>query len=371
MDKIKRICIFIHELSNGGVEAVIYRYLLLLKLDNLHIDLVCFNTKSETCYKKFKLLVNNIFFITNKRKSFFKHIRDVKKILKEGNYDVVHSNLFEWNSIIMFYAKKYGVPVRISHTHLIVPFGFLRKLLFKVNSRIIKKCATDLIGCSREACDFLYGINCGEVLSNGFDFDVFEFKEGIRNDTLNKLNIDNKRLVIGNIGRLSEQKNHKLLLEIAKSMKSRNIDATIVCVGCGELGEYLQNEVQINNLEDFFVLAGETESPELFYSSFDVFCFPSLYEGLGISLVEAEVSGLPCIISDKVPQEAIISRMTKILSLSECSPEIWVDEIISLHEKYKDVNRNDLSIFLLENASEFNIKKSVLKLARLYGVEAK
>ena len=216
MDKIKRICIFIHELSNGGVEAVIYRYLLLLKLDNLHIDLVCFNTKSETCYKKFKLLVNNIFFITNKRKSFFKHIRDVKKILKEGNYDVVHSNLFEWNSIIMFYAKKYGVPVRISHTHLIVPFGFLRKLLFKVNSRIIKKCATDLIGCSREACAFLYGINCGEVLSNGFDFDVFEFKEGIRNDTLNKLNIDNKRLVIGNIGRLSEQKTTSFCSKLLK-----------------------------------------------------------------------------------------------------------------------------------------------------------
>lgn len=365
---MKKICLFLHGLNNGGVEAIIYRLIKNISPSSVSFDLVCFEKKSEKCFNEFKDVVSNIFFIPPKKKNFIKHLRSIKKIIRNGSYDVVHSNLFEWNSIPLYYAKKYGVPIRISHTHIVMPIGFLGRFILKINSYLIKRYSNTMIGCSREACDFLYGHGIGEVLPNGFEISNFFYNESYRESIRNYFQISKKTLVIGNVGRLSKQKNHSLMIEIAKKMKSQSKDAVFLCVGCGELEKDLKNAIIQNNLEKYFILAGETNKVEMFYSAFDIFCFPSLYEGLGIALVEAEISGLPCVVSSAIPKEAIVSKNVVVADCFADSIDDWTNYIFALQEFTLTSNRCKRDFFLFENAKKYDIKECALMIKRLYGI---
>lgn len=363
-----KICVILPGFSNGGIEKVLYNYLSKIFSPQMLIDFVVFESQSMSCLSLFKKIANKVFFVTPKRKNYFKYKKEIKQIIKNGNYDVVHSNLYIWNDIPLKYAYQYYVPIRISHCHLVVKDGLFKKVILRRNSRRIKKFATQLIGCSKDACEYLYGKGLGTVLPNAFDFNNFYFNNTFRKEIRARFKIKEDKFVVGHIGRLSEQKNHKLMIEIAKIFKKKNINACFLCVGCGELEHYLKSQINEFHLEDFFILAGETNEPFRFYSAFDLFCFPSLYEGLGISLVEAQISGLPCVISNVIPKEGIISNRVFIMDLS-CDPYLWEEKIENVFCTFAECDRTNSENFLLNNASEYEIDCNTNKLKSLYGIE--
>ena len=365
----KKICIILHGFSNGGIEKVLYTYLTRLDLKNVQIDFVCFESQSKECFSAFKNISNNIFFVSPIRKNIIKHILEIKTIIRKGNYDIVHSNLGMWNSISLYYAKKFNVHIRISHCHIAMPDNIVKKLVKHLNSFIIKKCATRLVGCSSIACQYLYGKHANvEILPNCIDFSYYSYKEVNKKEFLlaNKLPVDT--ILIGNIGRLSVQKNHKHMLDIAKIFKAKKVNACFVCVGCGELKSYLIREIKKCNLSKNFLLVGETNDTAWFYSLFDIYCFPSLYEGLGMSFVEAEVSGLPCLISNKIPTEAIISSRVMVLDL-KISPKVWSEEILKLYYDNMGCDRFNMNKYLLANASIFDLNNNIKKIKKIYNME--
>ena len=369
MDKTKNILVLIHGFNNGGVEAVMYSYLSRLDKSLVKIDMVAYEAQSETCLNKFKAIAENIYFVTPKSKGIGKYIKEMKSIMKNNHYDVIHSNLYEWNSIPLKIADKMGIPIRISHTHIVFNnINFIKKIIKFFNSKIIKKHATQLIGCSRYACDYLYGKNNGIVLSNAFDFSRFVYDNGQRDIILKRHNIPSNKFIIGNVGRLHDQKNHRFMIEIASEIKNRGINACFLFVGCGELEDELKSIVLKKELSNYVVFAGETSDTKSYYSSFDMFCFPSLYEGLGLALVEASVSGLYCIASKEVPDEAFVSNRAIKISIEEGANK-WVDKIEEIMEKSSNIKRDNLKDFLLPNAYDFDIKNTINKFKQIYGFE--
>ena len=185
---------------------------------------------------------------------------------------------------------------------------------------------------------------------------------------LDKFCLNLNKIIIGNVGRLSLQKNHKLMIKIANIMKEKKYNMCFICVGCGELENEIKKEVFDNGLNDYFILVGETDSVNKFYSMFDVFCFPSLFEGLGIAFLEAQVSGLPCVISNKVPDEAVISSRVSKLNIND-SPERWLDEICCLAKNSKSIDRINLCNFLLPSANQYEVGNNIEMLKQIYGME--
>ena len=364
----KKLCIIMHGFNNGGEEKVLYTYLSNLNINCIDIDIVSFEKQSDRCFEAFKKLSNKIYFVTPKKKNFLKYIKEVKKIIKNGNYDIVHSNLEERNSIPLFYAKKYNVGIRISHCHIAKKNTILEKIIKKINSIIIKSVATNLIGCSSVACQYLYGKTPAEVLPNSINFQDYFYHLEDKNVFRNSLNLKSETIIIGNVARLSFQKNHKKMIEIAEIIKKRELNFCFVCVGCGELEYSLKNEINDKGLNDYFKIVGESSNVSTYYSLFDLFCFPSLFEGLGMSFVEAEISGLPCVISNTVPNEAIISNRVMVKNLND-SAESWLDDLVLLYFKYKNSDRMITSNYLMSNSEFYKINANILKLKKLYGLE--
>jgi glycosyltransferase involved in cell wall biosynthesis len=167
-----------------------------------------------------------------------------------------------------------------------------------------------------------------------------------------KYNINNE-IVIGHVGRLHYQKNHEFMLRIAKGLFERNIDFKMIFVGSGDLENSLVSKIENYNLNNKIIMVGKTDTPENYYNMFDIFILPSIFEGLGISLVEAQSNGLPCIISENVPKEAILGSDTIVIPLADVSQ--WIQALTII----KPIR----TIFLL---NAFNIKYAINEISKYY-----
>jgi glycosyltransferase EpsF len=209
--------------------------------------------------------------------------------------------------------------------------------------------------CSKAASLWLHGKNHNNkanIIINAIDTEKFSFDEETRINYRKKYNIKDE-IVIGHVGRFHYQKNHDFMLLIAKGLNERKMDFKMIFVGSGELKESLELKIEDHNLNSNVILVGKTDVPEAYYNMFDIFILPSIFEGLGISLVEAQSNGLPCIVSNSIPEEAIFKGNTNVLPIVDYS--VWIDSI----QKSELTRTNDSS-------NPFNIKKSVFTLIDYY-----
>lgn len=222
-------------------------------------------------------------------------------------YSIVHVHQDCLSAVILKAAKLHGVPMRIAHSHSSSQdknWKYPIKLFYK---KFIPKYATALMACSRQAGDWMFNREVFSVFPNAINARIYKYdcltKAGIRQALLIRQN----SLVIGTIGRLSPAKNHIFLLDIFSQLVKRVPNATLLLVGDGELRPIIEEKVKKLNITDRVIMTGvRADIPDLL-QAMDVFILPSRYEGLGIVAVEAQASGLPCIISDKVPAECIVT----------------------------------------------------------------
>ena len=183
------------------------------------------------------------------------------------------------------------------------------------------------LACSQDAGNWLFGKSQREnvsIIYNGIDINKFKFSENDRIKIQNEFNLQGKT-VIGHIGRFNKQKNHFFLLEVFQKYHKSNPNSVLMLVGKGELESEIKNKVKELSIEDSVIFTGTREDIGSLLSAFDIFVFPSLIEGLGIVLIEAQTNGLPVIINTSIPKEAIISDNVSILSID--SIDEWVEEI--------------------------------------------
>ncbi|MGN1294800.1 MAG: glycosyltransferase [Bacilli bacterium] len=289
------------------------------------------------------------------------HVIRLKQLLKEtGPYDIVHSNMDFLNGINLLVANTAGIATRISHSHVSNSQHkhktFLKKVIFlsyrKIMMKMINITATDKLGCSDNANIFLYGkkeVNKGntKVIYNGIDVNRFSLQNKDKNNIVPKFNKNKERFNLITVGRISNAKNPFFLIDIAKELVKIRQDFCITWVGKGELEKEVHQKITDNNLEPYFKMLGLRDDVPDLLANCDLFIFPSIFEGLGIVLIEAQASGLDCLVSENVP---------KLVNLGKCSflplkIENWVNtinEYMNVKEKMK-IDGDKLNLFSVEN----------------------
>lgn len=362
-EKPIRVAQIIGKWLGGGVEAVVMNYYRHIDRTKIQFDFICDNDSTNIPYKEIEELGGKVILIPPYQK-VFKYHRELKKVLKDGNYKIVHSHINTLSVFSLFAAKCAGVPVRIAHSHSTTNKKEWKKNIVKIILRpFTKLVATDYMACTEHAGRWMFGnknFDNGKIyiLNNAIDLDKFKYNEKIRSKIRKDLNISKDTVVIGHIGRFVVQKNHTQLIDIFNDYHKKNNNSILMLIGQGPLMEEIKEKVNNLGLNDCVIFLGQKDNVNEYYNAMDLFLFPSLYEGLGMVVIEAQVNGLPCIVSDEVPKIAKISDNIKFISIKDSGLR-WVSILEDLNNSSR--NKSNNTAF-----DKYDIKLENIKLTDFY-----
>ena len=354
-----RIAQIIAKGMNGGVEAVVSNYYKNMNSQDIHIDIFIEN-ESKIINKKMLKDGDNIFLIPSYKK-IHKYIKVLKFYFKKNNYDIVHSNISTMSFIPLSVAKHCGIKHRIVHSHSTSnKKEVIRKLLKLIFRHFSNMYGTDYFACGKDAGIFQFGkkrIEDGEVfiLNNAIEYDKFLYNNKNRTQMRKKYKFDNSNIVIGNIGRFVKQKNQLFLIDAFNQLVKENNEYRLFLIGIGVLKIEVEKKVKMLGLDKYVYFLSETAEPELFYQMFDIFLLPSLYEGLPVVGIEAQVNGLPCIFSTYVTREIKISDNAYFFEIND--KKEFANEIIA-----KVIPKRESKII----NDKFDITQQVIRLQKKY-----
>ena len=283
--------------------------------------------------------------------NYLQYFKWMKKFFNEHpEYKIIHSHIDSMSYLPLLAAKLNNIPIRIAHSHntsIDKDFKLPLKLIFK---KLLPSVATNFCTCGKEAGQFLFPNKKSTFIPNAIDIKKFLYNEEIRRKKRKELELENK-FVIGHIGRLSYQKNHKFLIELFSEILKKEKESVLLIIGVGEKEKELKEQVRNLNIEKNVYFLGKREDINELYQVMDLFLMPSLFEGVPVVGIEAQFSGLPCIFSDKVPQETKFEENVIFLSLNT-SIELWCSEILKIKKKNKkrDLKNFEKSIYNIKNA---------------------
>ena len=370
MEKIKkekpiRVAEVVGKYIGGGVEAVVLNYFSFINRDKIQFDFICDSDSTDIPYEKIESMGGKVILIPPYQ-NIFKYQRELKKVLKEGNYKIVHSHINTLSIFPLRAAKKVGVPIRIAHSHSTSNKKEWKKNLVKnILKPFSKVYANKYMCCSELAGRWLFGnkeYDKGTVylLNNAIDLDKYKYDEKIRNSKRKELKIKPSTFVVGHIGRFVEQKNHRFLIDIFNEIHKKNNDSLLLLAGQGPLMDEMKEKVHNLGLDDNVQFLGQRNDANELYQAFDLFLLPSLYEGLPVVGVEAQASGNLCYLSNDMTKETKVLDSTKFMSLENTTEE-WANAILKDAKRYK---KHDTK----EEVSKygFNIEKEAEKLEKKY-----
>ena len=347
----------------GGVESVIMNYYRHLDRTKVQFDFICDVDSSRIPYDEIKKLGGRVFLVPKYQK-LPKYLKALEELFRKNHYRIVHSNVNTLSVFSLYAAKKAGVPVRISHSHSTSnPKEWKRNIIKNILRPFSKKYATDYFACSELAGRYLFGdktFDQGKVkiIHNAIDLDKFKFDPVARKKLRKELGIDDKTIVIGHVGRFVQTKNHQFLIYTFKKYHNKNPNAKLLLIGTGPLEEKIKAKVKKHNLEDSVLFLGQRNDTNKLYSVMDIFCLPSLYEGLPVAGIEAQAAGLPCVYSDKVTIEADAANNTYYASIKNIYSYLQtLEQAIANRVK----NRNNIKF-----SKHFQISSNVNILEKFY-----
>lgn len=352
------------KMENGGVEAVVMNYYRHIDKDKIQFDFIVDN--DSTCPQESEIIdLGGRLYRIAPYQNIKKNMEDLERIFKKNKYKIVHSHLTTMSVFSLAVAKKCGVPVRICHGHNTAAPGEGKKNIMKYMLRPFSKIfATHYFACSNYAGKWLYGKNIQrspnyKVIPNAIDVEKFRFDPLIRSKIRKKLEIEDK-FVVGHIGRFVYQKNHEFLLDIFEEILKIRPDGVLLLIGEGPLEKKIKQKAK-KFPEGTIRFLGVRNDTYRLYSTFDVFCLPSRYEGLPVVGVEAQVNGLPCVFSDAMTKETKFTDNFIFVGKKSNKKE-WVNQILNM----ADCERNQI----IDN-DKFNISIQAKKMEKLYETKIK
>lgn len=345
------VCGLANKKDQGGIESMVLNYYKRLDKNKLHFDFICNSDKYEIAYAdQFEKMGSKIYYTVKRGSHPMKYYRQLNRLFSKISsiYDCIWFNTSDLANIIYLkLAKKYHIKKIIVHSHnshLIVRGlkGTVYLNLHKIHKKNIKKYATDYWACSKEASNWMFPSNIkSQIIENAIDLKKTSFSSKKREEIKNKYALRNT-FVIGNVGRLNFQKNQEFLIRIASELKKKKINYKVVIVGQGEEKENLEGQIKKMHLSSHVMLVGQQSDMQAWYSAFDLFLFPSRFEGLSVSLLEAQANGVPILASDKVsPKEIKINNNIGFMSLSKSS-KYWANEIVEKYLTSKRESESDI-----------------------------
>lgn len=326
-----RVLHVVVNMNRGGAETLIMNLYRNIDRSKIQFD---FLTCNEGVFDQEILdlggKIHRIPYITDG--GHFHYIKNLNQFFKVNNqYKIVHSHMDKMSGFVLRAAKKAGIPVRIAHSHSTRSEGKYLKRMYKwYAGRNIVKDSTHLIACSKTAAEWLFSKDLDNIyyLKNGIDTERFEFSMETRNHVRNELNIPNDCLVIGHVGSFTQPKNHHFLLDIFSELYKMNKNSLLVLAGDGPLKSMIEVKVKELNLKENVKFLGTRSDIHKLLQALDVFVFPSLYEGLPVTLIEAQAIGLPCIIADHITKEVDMGvELISYQSVNNSSIE-WANSVL-------------------------------------------
>ena len=316
---MKRIRVLHSELNGelGGIESFLYNVYRFIDKEKVEFD---FLTISDTpAYgDKFKKMGSTVYKVP-KHINFLGYYFAIDKILREGNYDIVHIHKNSAIDILILKVLQRFPNIKVVvHSHNTFPSvgGKLEKL-HKFNRKYLYDNADYRLACSDNAGKWMYGNGAFEIIKNGIDTKGFRFCTEYGEEIRAMYGIPMNAFVIGHVGRFTNQKNHSKLIDIFAAIKERKSDAYLLLLGGGELQDTIKSKVEKLNLCDSVIFCGVRTDVNKYLCAMDAFVFPSTWEGLGIVAIEAQASGLECFLSRELPKEVEVTDAVTWFDVSE------------------------------------------------------
>lgn len=335
-----RVLVYGMSSNPGGIESFLMNYIKKANLKKVEFDFLNIQNTPLAYSKEIKEMGNQIINLrlVDGKHHHFKYRQQVDRFFKENaaNYDCIWFNLVSLSSLLWIRkAKKYQIPKIIVHAHnsaIMTPglSGLKNLALHNLNKKNIKYYATDLWACSSLSGKWFFGKNKFRIINNAISINDFKFNKEKRKKIRKKLNISDDMFVLGNVGRLQYQKNQQFAIRVLKKYLTYNQNVRLIFVGDGDDSVYLKEMVEKEKLINYVYFVGKQDDIQAWLSAFDLFLFPSRFEGFPIAGLEAEANGLPILAAgDGIPKELKLNDNLEFLYLKD-SVDLWCKKIDSL-----------------------------------------
>lgn len=336
---MKRILCIVGSMNAGGAETFLMKVYRQLDKTKYQMDFAVAIEEKGYYDDEILKMGGKIFHVTPKSKGFFQNFNNIRRIVHENNYRyVLRTSQHSLSALELFSAWLGGAKTRVFRSSNSNTMTTSKKqlLLHKLCFFMPRFFANVRIAPSTEAAEFMFGGNCVKkkkttLLHNGIDLSVYRYSETDREQIRKEFNIPGNAFVIGHVGRFQTQKNHQFLLDIFSHVCKENENALLLLVGKGELEEKIREKATALGILDRIIFTGVRSDVPALLSAMDVFVFPSLYEGMPNTVIEAQATGLPCVISDTLTKEANVTGLVTYLPLE--NPATWGKQAINSVQK--------------------------------------
>lgn len=328
---MKRLLCIVGSMDAGGAETFLMKMYRQLDKKKYQMDFAV-AVETEGFYDQEILSMGGrIFRITPKSKGVFKNFNAIRMLVKEERYQyVLRTSQHSLSALELLAARFGGAKTRVFRSsNSDTTSGSKKQMLLHKLCMFMPECFANVrIAPSTEAAEFMFGKDCikrgtASLLRNAIDTNVYRFDSQGREQIRAEFRLEDK-FVVGHVGRFNQQKNHAFLIDVFQELHHLNPRARLVLVGKGELEEAVRQKVCALGLEEYVIFTGVRQDIPQLLSAFDVFLFPSLYEGMPNTVIEAQATGLPCVISDSITREADITDLVHFCPL-DSHISIWVD----------------------------------------------
>ena len=368
------VLVVVGSMGVGGNERFVLNLVKFLNRKKFNIDLLIYSDDglNQKFYEQATSSVRCVYLLKhtneNKYKSLIRELLYTRKIIKGKSYDIVHCNSCSLLGLLrtVVPVKIYSTAKIIAHSHnsgsdngkLINKLvrGFL-KLILSWNIDAGFTCS-DLAGKSKYTEKFMKTSRY-IVINNAVECEKYDFNAKVREELRTKIDADSDTIVLGNVGRMDDQKNQEFLLDIVYKMKERNIKVKLIVVGDGYKRKLMTEKIEKMNLFKEVYLLGVRQDVNELYNMMDVFMLPSLYEGFPFVLIEAQLNGLPCIVSDAVSRTVDVTHNTIFLPLDGLHDK-WIDAIKTSNKKRLDESQ------LTSIREKYDVSKEIDRIAKIY-----
>lgn len=321
-------------MDGGGVEQVVMNYYRHVDRSQVQFDfLVCEGSKLVP-EDEIRMLGGRVFTVPKYQRQLA-YQREMARLFREEHWPIVHSHVNTLSVFPLFAAKRVGVPVRIAHAHSSSGGGEgegLRDAMKLVLRRLSNTFPTHRLACGEAAGRWLF---CGapfKILPNAIDLPMFRPDCSARAAVRAEFGIPDSAFVVGHIGRMAPPKNHRRLLSVFRAVLDVEADSVLMLAGDGPLMGRVREEAEALDVAEHVHFLGQRFDAARLYQAFDVFCLPSLYEGLPVVSIECQASETPILASTEVSREAAVTSLMEFEPLTSPDDK-WARHLLTLRDK--------------------------------------
>ena len=344
-------------LSNG-VASYAMNYYRKLNGPDTQFDFLIISDVGSPYYSEIKKNGNKVFFMPSYKKEPFKIIPYLKHLFTDNKYDVVHCNVMNSGSLILRIAKTHKVPIRILHSHATQTGDKKwKEHRNKFFCTVSLKNANTYFSCLHLAGDYLFGKDNYYLIPNAIDVNRYSYDQKKRTLLRNEEHCG-KKLIVTTVGRFTRQKNPMFIVDIVYELSKMGIEFAFWWFGNGELEHEVHKYASEKGVDKYIKFWGANSKVMNYYSAADVFILPSLYEGLPVVGIEAQVAALPVLLADTITTETQISDSVRFLPITDA--KLWAENIAELRNYDRETITRSLNLL------DYKIENQAKKLKNLY-----